>query len=786
MLVIINIYGYSLLRQRATLLDGAINEEVFESQDFHLRVDGYAILSRSDLEFILSRKSSGEQILIELRGAETAEEKLVTLGLFYSDVPFHLLYLVIGLSSMFIGTFVFVWKREELKARIFYWAMLTFASTTILSGGFYCLRDTKLSFIPCVIFYICYPLVPAFLLHVCLSFWRRFEGSKILFLYIPAFVFIGILEFLFLYSATAVSIEAFRRYLDAVYVFRFYVLAYFLASIYYLIYIYRKTDYAEQRAQIKWILYGLFVGAGPFVIVYQMTRFFQLGPINSEEISMAFFLFIPIAMAIAIVKHKLLDIEVVINRSLVYSILTIFVVGTYLLLVRLLQNLLSSLFYVQDVAISAAAAFGAALIFHPVRRKIQDFVDKTFFRLSYDYRQCILYFNEHAHMMIHKERLVDFFKKQVMEVLPVDYLGILVNIHTSGKRQTLIKRTEGKDLDSLLSHTKEDKILARKKSVFVDERMDFSLEEELNENQIELMLPITSNVHAVEGALFMGRKKSSERYRSDDIELLSTLMEGTVVNLERISLQEEVVYERTEKEKLDDINRAKSEFIASVSHELRTPMSSLRGLTELLQSGKIKEKSKRDELLGVMANECSRLSRFLHNILDMGRIEQEAKTYRFAEVDIKLLIQETLRLFDYRIKKEGFVCKLHFPQESVVVQADRDALSQALTNIIDNAIKYSTRTKEIDIYVLTRTKEVEIRIKDKGMGIPLQEQELIFKDYYRGFDAQKKDPSGVGIGLKIVRHIMSVHRGKIMVESQVDEGTSVSLIFQIHEKDTSD
>ena len=112
-LVVINIYGFSLLRQRAAFPDGAIDEAVIESQDFHLRVDGYDILNRSDFEFILSRKSSGEQILIELRGPKAAEKKLVTLSRFYSDVHFNLIYLLIGLYCIIIGTVVFLWKMEE-------------------------------------------------------------------------------------------------------------------------------------------------------------------------------------------------------------------------------------------------------------------------------------------------------------------------------------------------------------------------------------------------------------------------------------------------------------------------------------------------------------------------------------------------------------------------------------------------------------------------------------------------------------------------------------------------
>jgi signal transduction histidine kinase len=249
------------------------------------------------------------------------------------------------------------------------------------------------------------------------------------------------------------------------------------------------------------------------------------------------------------------------------------------------------------------------------------------------------------------------------------------------------------------------------------------------------------------------------------------------LNLERIRLQEEVFEERAERKKLDELNRLKTEFVSSVSHELRTPMSSIRGLAEVLQAGKIKNKAKQDELISLVVDESGRLSRFLHNILDYGKIEQQIKTYNFQNAEIQSVVRETVKLFLYRLESDGFVLQTNLPENPLFLKIDTDAVKQALTNLIDNANKYSSDKKDIMIQVIEKEKQVEIQVKDKGLGIPSKDREKIFEGFYRHAEAIRHSPKGVGLGLKIVKHIMEAHKGEIKVESQPNRGSTFSLIF---------
>ncbi len=445
--------------------------------------------------------------------------------------------------------------------------------------------------------------------------------------------------------------------------------------------------------------------------------------------SAVFYAVIPIAFAIAIIKYKLMHIDLVINRSLVYSLLSIFTVGVYLLFVLVSQKIFAKVFVVHETVFSVIGVFLAAAAFHPAQKKIQDFVDKAFFRQTFDYRRTILAFNEKTQGVFGRDELVAYFEDEIRRVLPVERLEI------------------------------------RPAADVVDK------------NAGEWIYPLKLASGANFGTLVLGGKKSGERYNRDDIELLRTMAGELAVNLERIELQEEVIYERASREKSDELNRLKTEFISTVSHELRTPMSSIQGLAEILQSGRIKSREQREKYLDLMASESGRLSRFLHNVLDYGRIEQQAKGYHFQRTCLQDVVREAVDVFGPMMESQGFKLSLRLPERPVELEIDVDAVKQALINLIDNAMKYSSERKMIDIELTDNERAVEVRVRDEGIGISPDEQKKIFDKFYRVPDASRMSPKGAGLGLKIVRHIMQGHKGDISVDSETGKGSTFRLIF---------
>jgi len=778
LILVICIYGFVSLQGRLDLPPETDLKRLFKEDQPAIFLDGIKIEHEKDLEFILSQKRRQGELTILLTLEGQVVGKQVSLIPYYSLTPFPLIYLAIGIIGFVIGFTVFLLRPKERQARIFYWASLAFCPAVIISGGFHCLGGNRFSYLPGILFYLLYPLVWAFLLHFAFSFTKSLDKKILVSIYAPALLFILGLESTFLYSSLKSSITLHRIYQSIFYVFRFYILAFVLASISQLGLSLKKAAYEVPRAQIKWILFGLFVGLGPFILLYQVPQVFRFDPLISEDLSSLFFVFVPLAFAIAIVKFKLMNIELLIHRSLVYGFLTTFIVSLYIFLVFVFQNLFSTFIRVRETAIYAFAAVAAAAVFHPARKKIQDFVDRSFYRLSYDYKKTILNFNEKAQKMISQDHLVNFFLIKMNNTLPSEHIGISV-YSPDGKRPLLQAQTgEKKNLEVLAEVAAESgKIVARKGALSLERDIDFSFEAALKEKNIDMILPFVPRSGSYAGFLSLGKKMSGEKFSRDDLELIQTMTGELILNLERVRLQEEVIFERAEKDKLDELNRLKTEFISTVSHELRTPMSSIRGLTEVLQEGKIKDKAKNEEIIRLVASESSRLTRLLHNILDFGRIEQREKTYDFQNIEIRSIIEEVIKLFAYILEKDNFILRTHFPKAPLRIKGDEDALKQALINLLDNAIKYSVGKKEIDIEVIEIKNEVEIRVKDRGIGIPVADQEKIFDQFYRHPEASRHRPKGVGLGLKIVKHIMDAHHGEIRVDSQHGKGSTFILIL---------
>ncbi len=778
-IVLVSIYGFTLLRQRPGLppeISRSLENRIKQGE--LVMIQGVEIQNlKMDLEFLMGQKTIGEYVTITLEENGQSEKRDVKLVSFY-DKSLPLYHLITGFFCFITGFVVFLLRSDDRRARTYYWASFALGSTIIISGGFYCLQKHWLSFLPGVLYYLFYPLAAAMLLHFSLYFSKHEIKLWKYAIYIPPLIFICILVWLFLSTGLKASIEIHRIYQSVFNFFRFYLVVYVSLSAASLVISYRKADLEEEKAQIKWIYYGLFVGLGPFILFYQLPQVLGRNELLSEEFSTLFFIFIPLGFAFSIVKFKLMDIELVINRSLVYFTLTVFTVGLYLFSVNLIQNVVSRFFAAPQTAISVTAALLAAVAFHPARKNIQNFVDRAFYRMSYDYKKTVLSFNEKAYKMVNRGRLVDLFLQTVKQTLPMDYVGTFIYGEESGEPKLWIAKDGRKDLDSLASLSLDvDKIFARKEAVRTEENMDFSRESVLSEKDIDMVLPLAFKSSNLTGFLALGRKKSGEKFSRDDIELLMTLSRDLALNLERIRLLEEVIYERVEKEKLSELIQLKTEFISSVSHELRTPMSSIRGLAEILQEGKIRDKAKQDELIRLVATESNRLSRFLHNILDFGRIEQNGKAYTFQKAEMVSLIKEVVELFQYRSDSDEFVIETKLPRKSLFLEIDQDAVKQALTNLFDNAIKYSSDKKEIVVELVREDKHVEIRVKDRGIGIPAEEQEKIFEGFYRHVGADRHSPKGVGLGLKIVKHIMKAHGGEVTVKSQPGDGSVFSLIF---------
>jgi signal transduction histidine kinase len=231
------------------------------------------------------------------------------------------------------------------------------------------------------------------------------------------------------------------------------------------------------------------------------------------------------------------------------------------------------------------------------------------------------------------------------------------------------------------------------------------------------------------------------------------------------------------------LNEMKTNFVSSVSHELRAPIASVRLMAENLEGDKIPEPEKQKEYFRFIGQECRRLSSLIENVLDFSRIEQGRKQYEFEPTDLIALTQTTVKLMEPYAAEKGVTLQLtpvpeRLPTNRLELEVDGRAIQQALVNLIDNAIKHSAKGQTVRLELGQEDHgSVNIAVSDDGPGIPAAEQEKIFERFYRLGSELRRETQGIGIGLSIVKHIVTAHGGRVTVESAPGRGSRFTIIL---------
>jgi signal transduction histidine kinase len=224
-----------------------------------------------------------------------------------------------------------------------------------------------------------------------------------------------------------------------------------------------------------------------------------------------------------------------------------------------------------------------------------------------------------------------------------------------------------------------------------------------------------------------------------------------------------------------ELARLKSDFVSTVSHEFKSPLTSIRQLAEMLQADRVPSEERRRRYYDVLVEQSSRLSSLVTNILDIARIEEGRKEFRFESVDVGDCVRDIVTTTQHRVGHEGYVVEAHVAERLPRVRADRDAIVQAISNLIDNAVQYSDESKQIKLDASAADGFVTIAVQDFGVGIAADEVDKVFDRFYRGGDALTRSVKGSGLGLTLVKEIVEAHGGTVHVESELGRGSTLSI-----------
>src|SRR5262249_23902839 len=221
----------------------------------------------------------------------------------------------------------------------------------------------------------------------------------------------------------------------------------------------------------------------------------------------------------------------------------------------------------------------------------------------------------------------------------------------------------------------------------------------------------------------------------------------------------------------------KSAFVANVSHELKTPLALIRLFAETLELGRVESEQKAEEDYRIISNESRRLTQLIDNLLDFSKTEAGRKEYHFVEASLAQIVEDVLKTYRYQLVSSGFELSLEVERGLPPASVDRDALSQALLNLLDNAVKYSGEEKKIAVRVQQRGPDIALEVADRGIGIPRSEHRKIFEKFYRVGTGLVHNTKGSGLGLAVVKHIVEAHGGHVLVESRPGSGSRFTLLI---------
>lgn len=623
-----------------------------------------------------------------------------------------------------------------------------------------------------------------FFVHFALLFPRQLiaHGRRTRLLYLPG-IFLCVITSAAMVGSYAESFEgtATTIFVVAHRAVEWFFAAGLLLGIGLILHSYVTTHDEVERRKLRWLMVGCIVGPVAYLL-RSVPRLLDERPLLSEEMLILLSVLTPIFFTIAIVRHRLMDIDLILSRSAAYSLVLLFLGVLYICGVYVFAAVIGDL-RIGDARLSTiVAAISVTLLFEPVRMRVQRVIDRRFFRVRYDYRRTQTELTEAIADSYEIDSIGSIIADRLDELLGVESVALLlVDPKLSTVRTVLHRRVPRARWKQAAITMAEDALEARcpivaPRAIEPGARVADSERIERLGMALAIAEPLAAGKRAL--LLAVGPKRSHMRFTLEDIDLLETVMTQAAAAIDRIELQRSLLLTSEESSYLRELSELKSYFVSSVNHELKTPLTSIALFAEMLEKDPPPLKTR--EYGRIIAAETGRLTRLIDNVLDYAKIEHGMKEYRREEIDLGDVVHEVLGSMEYQIASAGFTLRIDDARIPLPIRADPDAVAQALVNLLSNGMKYSGSDHRLELRTFARDGMGGVAVRDHGVGIPADERKRIFAPFHRSDHDDVRRVTGAGLGLAIVQHIMDAHDGVIDVESELDEGGSIfSLLFPL-------
>jgi len=730
----------------------------------------------SGLEYTIERNSGSFRVTIPIERL-TLKEMLLMFGIIY----------VIGVVFLVIGVLVLQMKPTLKASKAFF---LFCASICIWFVGSF---DAQAVYLFDQLSFFAWIFCPLFGIYLMFIFPSdtKLRGMthnlvSILFLFISAMLFV--LQFIFFYNY---EIWKYVNTASWIYV----VLSTMIFPISSLvIYLNPSSALEKQRAQIILLgcVFGLLV---PASVVACITVFKISLPYNLMALPVIIF---PVSIAYAIVKHKLFDIDVIIEKALTYGLLTGAVGCVFALTVLGFNVAFAKYGGWKNPAFFVILSGFLVIALNPLKNRIQDLVDLTFFRKKYDYRGTVEEVSYAMTSLLSLEKIIDKIIEIVESTMFSNPVSVFIYNQDLGSYERYFK--EGEVRRSSDTTVEEDNVLIQqlnfhgneifKEDLIADERYFHNSQKlmpEFERFSASLVIPLFFKKQLI-GFIALGDKKSGLSYTSRDVNLLKLMANQSAIALENalaFKLVEDYAkrLEKTNKELKDtqaqlvhaEKMSAIGQLAAGVAHEIRNPLNIIEGARYYISTYMMDKENAEvvGEYLDYIKHEIDRTNRLIDSLLKFSKAEPPY----FEKVNINSVLENVVILVRKQLSDNDINLTLSLDEDLPQIMADPNQLWQVFINIILNAVQAMPKGGDFSIVTSTRWDEfasgsnhqIYIHFKDTGVGIDKEDISKIFDPFFT-----KKD-MGTGLGLSIAYKIIEKHKGRIIVESEKGTGTTITI-----------
>ncbi|MBI2862208.1 MAG: GAF domain-containing protein [Chloroflexi bacterium] len=637
-------------------------------------------------------------------------------------------------------------------------------------------------------------------------FWNKVEGAGVVALYAPFFHFVVLYlglgrlwPLVWLGYALAIG----------------YVYAYFADQILVLTSVQGGlVDYDSGVIQTPFIITGLFfIALAGYLLIREYHRscdsqfrlrtsyiLFSVGmtvagglvntipAIGRYPLDLAINVFSAALIGYAVLRHQLLEVRVLLRAALVYGVLVVEVGVAYLLLLILLQATFETSFRYQALIGMVTAIILIALLFQWLRRAMQRWIDRLFYRGTYVYREILKEFSEAVVSILNLSELTERMLGMVSQTFGTSQVAIFL-IPPEGRRLALQGQVGlghlPEDYRSLRNDNPIVSSLDRgEKGVLSAEEVSHSsrfhsLWDEEKRQVVALKAELFVSLHCkgrLIGILTVGPKASGEGYSGDDVELLTTLANQAAIAVENARLYEALRQDLQARQL--ELNQAQSQLLqaakladlgqlsASIAHEINNPLTGVLMASSLLLEDLPSDDPRRSEL-EIILREAQRARTIVRSLLDFARQTEG----RVELIDINEVVQNALALAGRQAELRGVAILENYALEQIIVTADRNQLQQAILNVVHNALDATPKGGRLTIGTQVVNGRVKVTCQDTGKGIP----ENILPKIFDPFFTTKREVMGTGLGLSITHGIITKYGGTIDVSSSEGEGTTFTI-----------